>query len=119
MIDSLSAMGFCSSYSEVQRFEENAATYTALDLLSDGDIDGPDSALMFAANNVDHNIMTLDGKDTFHGMGMLAAITSGRQVRRTILRSRIEVLMIVELTEVDVKKCRFKNMPVTTSSLNL
>jgi len=107
LVDSLSAMGFCSSYSEVQRFEENAATYTALDLLGDGDIEGPDSALMFAADNVDHNIMTLDGKGTFHGMGMLAAITPRRHLCRTILRRRIEDLKIVELTEVDVMEYKF------------
>ena len=26
-----------------------------------------------AADNVDHNVCTLDGKDTFHGMGIIAA----------------------------------------------
>jgi len=61
---------------------------------------------MFAADNVDHNIMTLDGKGTFHRMGMVAAITPGRQVRQTILRNRIEDLKIVELTEVHVKEYR-------------
>ena len=28
-----------------------------------------------AADNVDHNIISLDGKGTFHGMGMIAALT--------------------------------------------
>ena len=108
LVDSLSAMGFFfSSYSEVQRFEENAATYTALDLLGDGDTEGPDSTLMFADDNVDH-IMTLDGKGTFHGMGMIAAITPRRQVCQTIPRSRIKDLKIAaELTEVDVKEYQF------------
>ena len=29
----------------------------------------------WSADNVDHNIGTLDGKNTFHGMGMIAAVT--------------------------------------------
>lgn len=29
------------------------------------------------ADNVDHNLRTLDGMNTFHGMGIIAAITSG------------------------------------------
>ena len=38
--------------------------------------------------NVDHNIRTLDGNDTFHGMGMIAAITSGVTKANTILRAK-------------------------------
>ena len=85
LIDSLSAMGYCSSYSEVQTFENNAAAAIAPDMLG-GDIDILEMALLFAADNVDHNIVTLDGKGTFHGMGMIAAITPGKQVSRTIQR---------------------------------
>ena len=35
-----------------------------------------DSFTTFVADNFDHNIATLDGKGTFHGMGMIAAITN-------------------------------------------
>ena len=31
--------------------------------------------VQYVADNVDHNIKTLDGNNTFHGMGMIAAIT--------------------------------------------
>jgi hypothetical protein len=59
LIDSLSAKGYCSSYSEVQKFENNAAAAIAPDMLG-GDIDILEIALLFAADNVDHNIVTLD-----------------------------------------------------------
>ena len=59
LIDNLFALGFCSSFSEVQRFEENAAATTALDVL--GNANMPGSMLLFAADNVDHNIISLDG----------------------------------------------------------
>jgi hypothetical protein len=72
-------MGFSSSYSEVQRFEENAAASVSPDILG-GHINALDAVVLFAADNVDHKIITLDGKGTFHGMGMIAAITPGRQI---------------------------------------
>ena len=30
--------------------------------------------MQYVADNVDHNIRTLDGHNTFHGMGMIAAV---------------------------------------------
>ena len=32
-------------------------------------------SLLFAGDNADHNIITKDGKGTFHGMGMISATT--------------------------------------------
>ena len=91
-------MGYCSSYSEVQRFEENAAASVGQDVLG-GTIDRLDTALLFAADNVDHNIITLDGKGTFHGMGMVATVTPGRKVSHTVLRRKTADLEIVEQAE--------------------
>ena len=50
LVDSLSAMGFCSSYSEVQRFAENAAISVAPDILG-GDSNRLDMTLLFVADN--------------------------------------------------------------------
>ena len=69
-------MGLCSSYSEVQKFESSAVvaknqdTSHSLDLLH---------FLQFVADNVDHNIDTIDGNNTFHGMGIIACATPGKQ----------------------------------------
>ena len=35
-----------------------------------------DSFITFVGDNVDHNTATLDGKETFHGMRVVAAITN-------------------------------------------
>ena len=79
LIDNLFALGFCSSFSEVQRFEENAAATAAPDVL--GNANMPGSMLLFATDNVDHNIiLSLDDKGTFHGMGMVACITPANKV---------------------------------------
>ena len=106
LIYTLSAMGYCSSYPEVQRFEHNAASSVAPDVLG-GDMDMLGMTLLFAADNVDHNRVTLDGKGTFHGMGMIAAVTPGNPVSHTILRQKIANLKIVDQTKVEIKDYRF------------
>ena len=65
LIDTLHKHGFCCSYSEVHQFERNAVLSYGTDI--------PHSVpqfVQYVADNVDHNIRTLDGNDTFHGMGM-------------------------------------------------
>ena len=83
IVDTLSEMGFCASYKEVLRFEKNAANCVAPDMLGE-DIDPSSTALLFVGDNVDHNIITIDGKGTFHGMGMIAALTPKKQSNRII-----------------------------------
>ena len=77
LVDTLHQMGFGSSYKEVLRFEKNAADSVSPDMLVD-DIDLLDVALLFAGDNVDHNILTINGQGTFHGMGIIAAITQAK-----------------------------------------
>ena len=58
--------------------------------------------LLFAADNVDHNIVSLVGKGTFHGMGMIAAVTPGQQVSQTISRQKNSEIRIIEQTEAEI-----------------
>ena len=88
LINSLSALGFCSSYAEVKRFEENSAACVSQDIFN-RNTDKQNSTILFAADNVDHNIMTIDGKSTFHGMGMIATVTPGVQFRYSVTRKKI------------------------------
>ena len=45
----------------------------------------------FVADNVDHNIATLDGRGTFHGMGVMAAMTNKNGTcQEEQLRSRVK-----------------------------
>ena len=53
-----------------------------------------DTFMQYIGNNVDHDSCTLDGKDTFHGMEMLAGITPatgnfGRIPRRNVCNEEI------------------------------
>ena len=36
----------------------------------------PGTFTQWVANNVDHNVATLNGEGTFHGMGIIAVLTS-------------------------------------------
>ena len=70
-------------------------------------MDTPDKMVLFAPDNVDHNIVTLDGKGTFHGMGMLAAVTPGNKVANTVLRRKLSDLDTIDQTKVDIVEHRF------------
>ena len=73
LIDVLNSLSFCSSYSEVMQLLKDASLHGCKDIceLLSSKTAG-DLKTMFAADNVDHNICTLTGSDTFHGMGMIA-----------------------------------------------
>ena len=66
--DTLHKMGFAASYDEVKKYECSAASSHFLIP------DIPENHfIQFSADNVDHNTRTLDGLNTFHGMGMIAS----------------------------------------------
>lgn len=62
----------------------------------------PGAFIQWIADNVDHNLITLDGQGTFHGMGIIAVSTPQDEVplkasSRIILRqSRIKVKELVK-----------------------
>ena len=89
-LETLSAIGFSSSYYEVLRFEKNAADVMASNIIGT-DLCKNESMLLFAADNVDHNIIAIDGKGTFHRMGMIATLTPGKFKERIILRKKIMI----------------------------
>ena len=73
LIDTLHNMGFCSSYSEVQKFESSAVISRDNENIQPLDTT---HCLQYVADNVNHNIDTIDGNDTFHDMGIISCLTS-------------------------------------------
>ena len=63
----------------MRRFELNAANLYGVELpiITDG------STIQFMAENVDHNSITLDGRGTFHGMGIITSVSPGVSMRKT------------------------------------
>ena len=102
---SVSTTEFCSSYAEVQRFQKNVA-----DMVTSDELGGPlPDMVVFAADNVDHNILTIDGKGTFHGMGMISETTAGIQRSHMVTRKNVSLLNVKEMAQVSIIYYRFSN----------
>lgn len=98
LIESLNKHGFCCSYSEVQKFGRSAA------MAQGTDIPGytTNHFVQYVADNVDHNIRTIDGMNTFHGMGMIASITPGTENHQRILRVAVTAEDIARIGTVNI-----------------
>lgn len=84
LIDTLHSLGFSTSYNNAQQFERNAATVSSTLLPVTNE-----SQVVMVADNVDHNVCTLDGMNTIHAMGMIAAVTPSRNSITTVTRRKI------------------------------
>ena len=59
--------------------------------------------LQFVADNIDHNTQTLDGLNTFHGMGMISAVTPGiKCTSRRIPRVTVTAEDAAAVAKVDI-----------------
>lgn len=97
LIETLHQHGFCSSYKEVQKYERNAATTSSLDTSV-----MPNQFVQYVADNVDHNVCTIDGHATFHGMGMIAAVTPGGHFSRTVKRAVVTSDDVIRAAKINV-----------------
>ncbi|KAL8575022.1 hypothetical protein ACOMHN_063554 [Nucella lapillus] len=98
LIGSLSSMGFCSSYSEVQRFEASAAVSNSTDIPDSGD----NVFLQYVGDNMDHNACTLNGNHTFHGMGIIASATPGTSQARAVPRLNVTSKDVKDVGTIDI-----------------
>ncbi|CAG2214599.1 unnamed protein product [Mytilus edulis] len=99
LIDSLYNMGFSSSYSEVQRYEMNAAMSQGTDIPEVTE----EGNLQYIADNVDHNLRTIDGHGTFHGMGIIASVTPGFMRTNCIPRTDVNIEELKEIGKIDIR----------------
>ena len=73
LINELSRLGFSISYDEVTKYKQSVVKNETIEDLQPECFTG--SITQWVADNVDHNIATLDGRGTFHGMGIISAST--------------------------------------------
>ena len=105
----LHCLGFCSSYREVLDFIGNAALTNGSEL---NGIINDASFPLFIADNVDHNLMTLNGENTFHGMGMIAAVKFGNFCEKVVERCKVTKEEIMQITKVPIKEyCTVNVLP--------
>ena len=76
LVDTLHSHGFCCRYAEVTTFERIAEANEGTDIphFREG------TFLQYVVENVDHNFRTLDGHNTFHGLGMQIRHSSTRPI---------------------------------------
>ena len=73
LITQLSRLGFSISYDEVVKYKQSVIHNNNLDNLLTEYL--PGAFTQWVGDNVDHNLATLDGQGTFHGMGIIALTT--------------------------------------------
>ena len=62
-------------YSEIAKFKQEVVANQNMDDVIK-DTSSSETFTQWAADNVDHNLRTLDGTGTFHGMGIIAISSS-------------------------------------------
>ena len=112
LIDSLHQHGFCCSYQEVHKFERNAVVSQRTDVPC-----FTSQSVQYVVDNVDHNVRTLDGYDTFHGMGMIAAIIPGTKKSNPILREKVTSTDIATVGRVPIQYYREEGLGTECSDL--
>ena len=64
--------------------------------------------VQYVADNVDHNLTTLDGNDTFHGMGLIATVTPGTKQTQVILRRKVNPTEVSACGKIQIQYQRLK-----------
>ena len=69
LINELSRLGFSITYDEVSRYKQSVIQSESLEnVLTEYSLG---NFTQLVADNVNHNVATLDGQGTFHGMGII------------------------------------------------
>ena len=87
LLNQLHKLGYSISSSEVLRYKQSAIESTTLEPVESSE----NNFYQWVADNVDHNLVTLTGKGTFHGMGVIsisATNTSNATVIKRLKESR-------------------------------
>ena len=64
------------------------------------------SLVQYMADNVDHNVRTLDGEGTFHGMGIIATITPGTNTQKIVPRIQVTAQDIAAVGRINIHYCK-------------
>lgn len=73
IIDLLSKCGVCASYYSIQLYEASA-------IMDPPNIHIENAFVQYVFDNTDHNVQTLDGRETFHCLGGIAVYTPDHEV---------------------------------------
>ena len=100
MLDLLSRNGFSVSYDEITLYKQSVVLSDTPDLPQSY----PGSFTQWSGDNIDHNVNTIDGSNTFHGMGIISMTTP--YSRLEAVYSRIEAVESGNFSEVPVRRLK-------------
>jgi len=114
LVNMVSKLGFCLSYTEGLLFRRNAAATHGVDVIDE--VSG--SFCQYQADNIDHDTRTMDGSGTVHVMGQMATFTPAIKASRTIKREKVTMEDLkkighVKIVPQDSPKPSLKNMVFT------
>ena len=99
LIDTLYEHGFSCSYYEVKKYERNAAVAQGTEIPGYNQ----EHYVQYVADNVDHNVATLDGTGTFHGMGIIAVVTPQIQARKIVPKVPVNAKDIAAVGRINIE----------------
>ena len=103
LIDELFRLGFSVSYNEVNRFRQEVVQSESIEQLLPETFPGSFSQLV--ADNVDHNLASIDGCGSFHGMGVRVILTSTKNTTgRVASQNAIKRIKTVKSKELIANK---------------
>lgn len=109
LTNELAQLGYSVTYDEVLRYKQSVVA--SMNEEQEMKNQFPGSFTQWVADNVDHNIATLDGKGTFHGMGIISASTprsagmtcsSSTIIRRLSKKATANITDILRLKDIKI-----------------
>ena len=112
LLTTAAKLGYAVGPEEVRRYKQSVAVDENANLPDEVDGSSPETALdpfyQWTGDNADHNAKTLDGKETFHLMGIIECGTFSAAPMPTMRRKRIKRIREMLKSEEAVKCHRIK-----------
>lgn len=89
LINELSLLDYAVSYDEVTKFKQNSILFPNFENILPK---YSDSITQWVVDNANHNVCTLDSKDTFHGIGVIFVSASTVHQQNTVLNLPVQCL---------------------------
>ena len=81
----------------MQRFERSAAFHHGIHIEGTNE----ESFMQHVADNVDHHLRTIDGLNTFHGMGIIAIVTPRVTTHKPVPKVILSSSQIIEAGRIE------------------
>ena len=105
LLRTLSKLGFTITNDEVVRFKQSSVVQHENEQAANNNTEGSESFTQFVGDNIDHNQLTLTGKNTLHAMGLIKITNnSSNAIRNPIprLKERLTAELLVKNKGIEI-----------------